>query len=688
MPSNVKTPEPLIDIDIIATRLNQARQQIQPGLGASVYNFSPGALQAIPQGENAPLNQVLLRAPGVAQDSFGQIHVRGDHANLQYRLNGVQLPSALGIFGQTLQSRYAQSISLITGALPAQYGFQTAGVIDIQTKSGLTDPGLALSMYGGQQSWLQPSAEYGGRVGPVDYYLAGDYLANDIGIESPTGSRSQIHNHTEQFHGIAVVNGILDENTRLSVILGGFHGSFNIPNIPYQAPGLGLTVNGQSAYDSAALNQKQQEDTQFAIASLQKHTDKADLQISVFSLYSTLNFQRDPLGELLFNGIAQNAYRSQTTTGAQADGSFQVSEHHTIRAGFLAQVSRATVKTSSLVLPTDDFGAQTSDQPFSVDNRGGKTAGLYGIYIQDEWQLLPSVTLNYGLRFDAVDAFTQENQVGPRVNVVWKPTASTTLHAGYSRYFVPPPLEEVSGGSLALFNATTAGPATTVNDRVRAERSNYYDVGISQVLAPGLTIGVDGYYKQATNLIDEGQFGAPIILAAFNYAKANVSGVEGSVTYEAGPWSAYGNVAYSRAVGKQINSSQFNFSQDDLNYISANYIHLDHDQLITASAGGAYTLRAETGQATRFSIDGLLQSGLRATSGNIPNGQSLPLYTVVNLSVVQKLDLGLGRSTELRLDVLNVGDSVYQIRTGTGIGVGAPQYGLRRTVLAGITQRF
>ena len=59
-------------------------------------------LQTIPQGDNAPLNQVLLQAPGVAQDSFGQIHVRGDHANVQYRLNGVQLPEGLSVFGQAI----------------------------------------------------------------------------------------------------------------------------------------------------------------------------------------------------------------------------------------------------------------------------------------------------------------------------------------------------------------------------------------------------------------------------------------------------------------------------------------------------------------------------------------------------------------------------------------------------------
>src|SRR5580700_821805 len=154
-----------IDIDVISQRLDVARQQIQPSLGATSYNFSPEALQDIPQGGDAPLNQVLLQAPGVAQDSFGQIHLRGEHANVQFRLNGVELPEGLSVFGQAIESRFANSMSLITGALPAQYGFQTAGVIDIQTKTGVTNPGLAVTMYGGSWNWVQPSFEYGGRSG-------------------------------------------------------------------------------------------------------------------------------------------------------------------------------------------------------------------------------------------------------------------------------------------------------------------------------------------------------------------------------------------------------------------------------------------------------------------------------------------------------------------------------------------
>ena len=203
------------DLDIVAQRLDIARQQIQPSLGATRYDFGPQALQTIPQGQNAPLNQVLLQAPGVVQDSFGQIHIRGEHANVQYRINGVQLPEGISVFGQALETRMARSISLITGALPAQYGFQTAGVVDILTKTGSTNPGCAVTAYGGSFSWAQPSFECGGRVGPIDYFITGDYLHNNRGIENPDYHYSATHDTTNQFHGLGYVSGIIDPDTRV-----------------------------------------------------------------------------------------------------------------------------------------------------------------------------------------------------------------------------------------------------------------------------------------------------------------------------------------------------------------------------------------------------------------------------------------------------------------------------------------
>ena len=119
----------------------------------------------MPGGSNVLLNQVLLQAPDVAQDSFGQLHVRGDHNDLQYRLNGIILPEGISVFSQTLDPRIIASLSLITGALPAEYGLRTAGIIDLTTKGGLLQPGGSVSLYGGSHDTFEPSAWYGGSSG-------------------------------------------------------------------------------------------------------------------------------------------------------------------------------------------------------------------------------------------------------------------------------------------------------------------------------------------------------------------------------------------------------------------------------------------------------------------------------------------------------------------------------------------
>ncbi|MBV9551415.1 MAG: TonB-dependent receptor, partial [Alphaproteobacteria bacterium] len=475
---------PSLEIDVIAKSLDEARGQIQPSLGATTYQFKRETIESQPQGYNQAFNQLLLQAPGVAQDSFGQLHVRGDHANLQFRIDGVQLPEGINVFGQALETRLAQSVSLITGALPAQYGFRTAGVIDIQTKTGL-ETGGSVSMYGGQQGWLQPSFEYGGHVGQVNYFVSGDFLHNSIGIENPTGSFNAIHDKTDQERGFAFISGIIDQTTRVTAIAGTSRGQYQIPNNPAQTPGPGLTVNGTTTFDSSDLNENQREITHYGIVAVQKKLDDIDFQVSAFNRYSSVYFTPDPLGDLLFNGIAQTAYRRSIATGTQGDGSWRIADDHTLRAGYFIQGERSTAFTNSLVIGLNPDGSQVSDQPMSIVDSNGKTGWLYGAYLQDEWKIAPRLTLNFGGRFDLVDEFTHEHQFSPRINLVWEPTDTTTFKLGYSRYFVPPPFELIAATDIGLFANTSAAPATTQDDVAKAERDHYFDAGVSQVLLPG-----------------------------------------------------------------------------------------------------------------------------------------------------------------------------------------------------------
>lgn len=678
-------------IEVTAKRLDRERSEIQPSLGATRYDFGRTAISNTPQGENAPLNQVLLRAPGVVQDGFGQIHVRGDHGSLQYRLDGVQLPEGLSLFSQILSPRFAESLSLITGSLPAQYGLRTAGVVDIGVKSGTTNPGGELSFMGGSYNWVQPSGEYGGRSGNIDYYAAGQYMSNGIGIENTTPSYWPIHDQTSQWYALGKVTGIVDENTRLSFIAGGVNAAYQIPNTPGRAPA--NTVNGIANWDSSILDQRQWENTYFGLTSLQKSHQNFNLQFSGFTRYSELSYQPDALGDLLYNGIAPYAKRTSLAVGVQADSSWKVASNHTLRGGFLVQRERVTSFSQNNVLPM----VTNPDDPDGDLIPGGTPTGFpdgadlvgwtYSVYLQDEWKVVPKVTVNFGARFDAISAATTENQLSPRVNVVWEPTAEITLRAGYARYFVPAPLNQVGNGSLVTRLGTTAAPEVLTNDPVRAERSDNIDIGLTVKPIDGFTLGFAGYYKWAENYLDKGQFGAPIFQTAFNYSNAQVRGFEVFANYDKGPWSLYGNVAWSQVNAININSAQFNFEQAELAYIASNWIFADHNQSWTGSAGAAYIFNMDSDYATRVSADVLYGNGLR-TSLVTPNDTALPSYATLNLSVTQKLPISASKGTQVRFDAINVTDGTYLLRDGAGVGVGSPQYGMRRSFFVTLSQKF
>jgi outer membrane receptor for ferrienterochelin and colicins len=680
------------ELVVTAKRLDEARASIQPQIGASVYTIDRQAIQAIPGGDNVQLNQVVLQAPGVVQDSYGQLHVRGEHNGLQFRLNGVILPEGLSVFSQALTPRLADKVQLITGSLPAQYGLRTAGIIDITTKSGVFENGGEVSVYGGSHDEIQPSFQYGGSSGNLNYYVSASYLHSALGIESPDGSSTPLHDVTDQFQGFAYLEDIIDANSRVSLILGASNQRFQIPNIPGETPSLmfgpngdqPLVVNGQTTYPSATLNESQKEATYYGIASYLRTADRFTGQLSLFARYSTLKFVPDPLGDLLFTGISQNAYKRDVAGGFQAEGVYRLTDAHTLRAGIIGEIDRGTSATTAQVIGLDATGAQTSDQPQTIVDDGGKTAYTFSVYLQDEWKLLSNLTLNYGVRFDQFDGYRNENQVSPRANLVWLPTSSTTIHAGYSRYFSPPPFELVGTESIAKFANTTAAPSVTDDTTPYAERANYFDAGILQTLARGLSVGVDAYYKRSKHLIDEGQFGAPIVLTTFNYNSGKQYGVEVNGNFSRGPFTAYASFSYIKNQGENIISSQFNFSADDLAYIANHYIYLDHDQTYTASAGASYLWRG-----TRVGGDLLYGSGLRTTpDAGPPNGGHVPGYVEANFSLSHAFETAALGKFSLRFDIINAFDHTYEIRDGTGIGVGAAQFGARRGFFGGVTKSF
>jgi outer membrane receptor protein involved in Fe transport len=661
-------------------RLDEARSSLSPETGSTIYRFDKTDIDKLPLGEATPLNQVLLRAPGVVGDSYGQLHVRGDHANLQYRINGVVIPESISGFGQALDTRFADQVNVLTGALPAQYGYRTAGVVDIRTKGADLANAGSVDVVLGSRGHKETSANIGGTVGDLQYFVTGSYLQNDIGIENPTASNNAIHDETHQGKGFAYLSYLLGENSRVSLMLGSATSRFQIPNVPGQDPAFSLA--GVAPPASSDLNANQRETNNFEVLTFQSNLGQGiDYQVSLFNRASTVHYMPDAVGDLTYNGVAADVARKNVASGLQFDMSDVLNAQHTLRGGVFLQHERSTVANASTVFPAADDGTQTSDVPLTIDDNSQISGNLFGVYVQDEWTPTKALTVNYGVRYDKVDIVSSESQWSPRLGAVYQLSNDTRVHAGYSRYFTPPPSEKIDQTSVQKFLGTTNALPSDANTAVRAERSNYFDLGVEHQLDSHITIGADAFYRDVAHLQDEGQFGKALIYSAFNYAQGKIYGLELSSSYRDEKLSAYLNVSLESAKGKGIETGQFNFEADELAYISNNWVHLDHEQTKSASAGVSYKLPADT----TVGGDVLYGSGLR---NGFANTTHLPAFVQVNTSVAHTFDTtGFGKF-DVRLSALNIFDRSYELRDGSGIGVGAPQYAPRRTFCLALSKPF
>jgi len=683
-PTGTSEAQPVIlDTVQVTAALNQARNGLSPSTGSSEYVIDRRAIEQMPLGASTPLNQVILQAPGVVQDSFGQLHVRGDHANLQYRINGVMLPESISGFGQTLDTRMIENVKLLDGALPAQYGERTAAVVDITTRNGAqAGNGGDAGITGGSFGTLNPFASTWGSSGRWSWLLTANYLKDNVGIENPTPSRNPLHDHTNQAKGFGEISYLVNKSTRLTFIFGVTHNRFQIPDNPDQQPQFGYL--DRTDFDSADLDERQNELTRFGILSLQGRLGSTDYQVSLGQRYSGVHFLPDEIGDLMFNGVASTIGQGDRASTLQADFSTPLGAANTLRYGLYGAYDKAGTASNTLVFPADDDGNQASTTPFNIPTDSRIIARTWAAYVQDQWNIGNDWTVNVGVRGDQYQAFGKtQSQLSPRVGVVWQVTGSTTLHAGYARYFTPPSTELITAQDIDLFAGTTNAVKNYGNNTPLAERSHYFDVGVSQQLGPHLTLGLDAYYRKVTDLQDEGQFGAALIYSTFNYEYGRVRGAEFTASYANGPWSAWFNLASSRAMGKRVVTSQYNFDPGDLAYIHDNWIHLDHDQKLASSGAVNYTFA----DGTKVGADYLFGTGLRR-DGLVPNGLSMPDYFQLNLSVAHDFDAGGAGKIHTQLAVINVLDRVYELRDGTGVGVGAPQFGPRRGLYLTVSKDF
>jgi hypothetical protein len=652
-----------------------------PGIsdsGANDYSISSADIAALPAGDNTSITDVLTQMPGVAIDQNSQIHIRNTEGpQFQYQINGALIPLDINTnppFISMINPMFVARLDLLDGILPSNYSYATGGVVDIRTKDGCQQPGGSATIFFGQRATFEPSAQYAGCDGAVSYFASALYDENEMAFSSATPGPNAIHDRQFEGQTLDMLSYAINPDTKVSLLVSAAASDNQLPNVPGLVPEYALA--GATIIPSSQINSTLDFRDYLAVLSLASApTQQLSYQVSYAVHSISEQFDPDDVGELIYQGVASRASHVDFDNTLQGDLTYQLGQH-TIGAGFYFGDYEVRAEDNSLVFPVDAFGNQTGDVPETVINNSHANNILTGLYLNDLWQISPTLRANIGVRWDTLSGFTRGNQLDPTFNLAYMPTPDTTFHIGAARYMQVPSFLGISPNAPAAFTGTTAGGPPGIVTPV-TEDDVEFDVGAFHTLAPGWTISEDNFYEITKHYLDTGQFGVVPIFAPFNYDNGYIWGSELAIAYKSDNFSTYGNVTVGRNMQKGVDTGQFNFDPGELAYIDANQIVLDHQPLLGITAGGTYDWNPWS-----FSVDATYSSGLRA---GYADTEQLPNVFQLNIGIERKFEIpGVGEVSD-RLTILNAFDRTNLIRPSEGIGIFQSAYGPRLTVFDAIT---
>jgi hypothetical protein len=676
----------------IAIDVRSPLPPIQYKASSETYSVSRKDIEALPRGNNVELHDVLQTIPSAAYGSLKQLHIRQDHANVQFRIDGVPIPDTVSAtFSDVIAPRAWERADIILGGMEAQYGNKNTAIVDITSKSG-TKPGFgSIQMFGGQNETINPSFEYGGTVGEkFRYYALNSHISTNRGIEPPTLGKTSLHNQSERNQTYLRGDYQHDNRNNFTWLFLNSVAKYQIPT--NRGTGANATILGLiqaqdptfSPVASEAINEFQNENNQYAHMVWRHDVNASNFfSLAGYFRHTRATFKTDPFNALVYTSDETEPFsvgsqdRMAYSGGIRLDHTYTPNSRHLIKTGFQIDRTQAVNRTRLSTFADDGAGNPTGAViELPSDNR------LIGwrqeVWLQDQWSPNDRWTFNLGVRGDAVQYLVNEGQVSPRIGITYKQSQANVFHAYYGRLFTPPNLEAISFAKLNTAG-TKAAPENTTNNKVRAERAHYFEVGSYHALTQRVTLELTGYYKLNRFMSDAGQFGTTPLLNYFAFERGWQRGIDGSVKVQfTDDLTGRGNVAWGQCKGYGLHSGHFLLEQaeiDDIN--SKGGVFCDHSQFMTSSAVLSYNLL----ERTTITGQMLYGSGLRtAADGGKTNSIHEDSYTTYNLSITHTIPLPNKQKFLLGFDVINLLNEQYFINRGEGsIGLGVAHAGMPRS---------
>jgi hypothetical protein len=512
----------------IALEIVSSLPAIQYKASSETYQLSRKDIEALPKGNNTDVSDVLLTVPSVTYGGLKQTHIRQDHANQQYRIDGIPIPDTVsGSFADIVPPRAWERADIILGGMEAQYGNKTVVLVDITSKSG-TKPGFgSMQLFGGSNETVNPSFEYGGTVGEkFRYYVLNSFITTNRGLEPPTLGYTNNHNQSEKNNTYLRGDYQHDNRNNFSWIYLNSVAKYQIPTMPNLAANTDVLTLLQAqdlTYNPAAsqsVNQYQKENNQYSQLVWRHDVDAANF----FSLglyfrrgeadFHTPSFDGLAYADNVNSAQTANQRRTAYTGGGRLDHTWVPNSQHLVKTGL--QIDYTNANNTSQIFAFDTSGGAPAGPVLSLQGSNRNIQWREEFWVQDQWSQNDQWTFNLGVRADVIQGFYTEGQVSPRLGATYKHNQSNVFHVFYGRLFTPPNVEQIAFVNLNTQN-TTAAPDDPTGFNPRAERSHYFEVGSYHAISRYATLELTGYYKLDHYMSDAGQFGTTPMLNFFAF---------------------------------------------------------------------------------------------------------------------------------------------------------------------------
>jgi hypothetical protein len=553
----------------------------------------------------APTNttsQILqLSIAGAARAPTGEVHIRGQHAEYTYYVDGVPVPSGIsGSLNELFDPTIVNEINFQTGGWDAQYGNKNAAIVNVTTKipaGGFHgDIGSYFGTYGSSatadRGFNGQSLSMSTNSGPWGFFFSGARQFSGMRIEPvildpSTDKVENFHNQGTDYFGFGKIQFTPSTHDVLSLDLSSSRTRFQVP---FDTSGNFISDDHQTDVNSFAnLGWRHQFG---AMSSGVSQSDNSDLFAALFYRHGTLDFvpgANDTPGFTFFpdpNQYNLAESRQFNTLGVKLDYTMHPSHDLEFKLG----------TQSSTTNGHEDFVTTDASGNHGPSSNSGLKGWDAGFYAQTSYSPVEQFELRTGLRYDAHNApfAGTQSQVSPRIRLNFFPSPTTTLYAYYGRQFMPTNVED-------LRSITSVAQGDTATLPTLPERDNFYELGAVQRFPGGVNLKLSAYRKDSKPGIDDNTVPGSAIVTSVNIATVHVTGVESVVEFRPqGPLSGYLNVALNHAYGQGPITGGF-FPEDT----PQGFFDLDHDQRLSLVGSATYALNR-----LYFSGTGIYGSGL------------------------------------------------------------------------------